>query len=149
MSKDKMSSEAQNGNSTKPMLQEVFLVTYGFYSDYRVCAVFTEIALAKKYIASFKGNLYEDFRIENYTLNPSKHKFGNDYKRFSLEMTKEGNCIDIYIEDSFPGVKYKDIDMAFNRHKNMIITVLAKNKTHAIKIANEKRVQLIAENIWK
>ena len=34
----------------QPMSQEVFLVTRGDYSEYRVCAVFSEKALAKKYV---------------------------------------------------------------------------------------------------
>ena len=145
-----MSNEEQNGNFAKPMLQAVFLVTRGDYSDYRVCAVFTEKALAEKYIDSFKGNsYYDDFRIENYTLNPYQYELKNDYKPFFLIMTKEGNCTEINVKDSYCGFKDENIDVWFDIHKNMNISIFAKDERHAIKIANEKRVQLIVENRWE
>jgi len=144
-----MTNEALNGNFAKPMLQAVFLVTRGEYSDYRVCAVFTEKALAEKYIDSFKVNSYEEFRIENYNLNPYQYELKNDYKPFFLKMTKEGNCIEINVMNSSYGFEDEDINIGFDIHKNMYISIFAKDETHAIKIANEKRVQLIAENRWK
>lgn len=143
------SVKGQDGNSTKPLLQAVFLVTRGDYSDYRVCAVFTEKALAEKYINSFKGNPYEAFRIENYALNPYGYELKNDYKPFFLRMTKEGNCTEINIKDSSYGFEDEDTGMGFDINKNMYISIFAKDETHAIKIANKKRVQLIAENHWK
>lgn len=147
--KNNVTVQDQDGNSSKPLLQAVFLVTRGDYSDYRVCAVFTEKALAEKYIDSFKGNSYEEFRIENYTLNPYQYELKNDYKPFFLRMTKEGNCTEINVKDSSYGFEDEDIDVGFDIHKNMYISIFAKDETHAIKIANEKRVQLIAENRWK
>ena len=73
----------------------------------------------------------------------------NDYEPFFLRMTKEGNCNEINVKDSSYGFKDEDIDVGFDIHKNMYISIFAKDETHAIKIANEKRVQLIAENRWK
>ena len=143
------SVQDQDGNSSKPLLQAAFLVTRGDYSDYRVCAVFTEKALAEKYIDSFKGNSYEEFRIENYALNPYQYELKNDYKPFFLRMTKEGNCTEINVKDSSYGFEDEDIDFGFDVNKNMYISIFAKDETHAVKIANEKRVQLIAGNRWK
>lgn len=116
-----------------------FLVTRGDYSDYRVCAVFTEKPLAENYIDSFKGNSYEIFRIENYTLNPYQYELKNDYKLFFLRMTKEGNCTEIKVKDSSYGFEDEDIDVGFDIHKNMYISIFAKDETHAIKIANKKK----------
>lgn len=141
--------QAESGNLVKPMLQAVFLVTRGDYSDYRVCAVFTEKSLAEKYIDSFKVNSYEEFRIENYQLNPFSFELKNDYKPFFLRMKRDGECTEIYVKDSSYGFEDEDIDVGFDIHKNMYISIFAKDETHAIKIANEKRVQLIAENRWK
>lgn len=149
MSKKNKTSDKGSGNSSKPLLQAVFLVTRGYYSDYRVCAVFTEKPLAEKYIDSFKENSYEAFRIENYPLNPYQYELKNDYKPFFLRMTKEGNCTEINVKDSSYGLEDENVDVGFDIHKNMYISVFAKDETHAIKIANEKRVQLIAENSWK
>lgn len=138
----------QNGNSTKPLLQAVFLVTRGDYSDYRVCAVFTDKKLAQKYIDSFKEGR-KRFSIENYKLNPFSKELKADYKPYFLRMKKDGTCIEIYIKDSSYGFEGEDNDIGFDIHKNMHLSVFAKDEKHAIKIANEKRVQLIAENRWK
>ena len=143
-----MSKEAQNGNFAKPMLQAVFLVTRGYYSDYRVCAVFTEKALAQKYIDSFAKAYYE-FRIENYKLNPFSKELKSDYKPYFLRMKKDGTCTEIHIKDSSYGFETEGLDIGFDIHKDMYLSVFAKDEKHAIKIANEKRVQLIAENRWK
>ena len=145
----KHSENTETSNSTKPVLQAVFLVTRGDYSDYRVCAVFTDEELAKKYIDSFQGNSYEEFRIENYQLNPFSFELKNDYKPFFLRMKRDGECTEIYVKDSSYGFEDEDIDIGFDIHKNMYISIFAKDETHAIKIANEKRVQLIAQNRWK
>ncbi len=142
-----MSNEAQNGNFAKPMLQAVFLVTRGEYSDYRVCGVFTDKKLAQKYIDSFV-KIYKEFRIENYTLNPYQHELKNDYKPFFLRMTKEGNCTEIRIKDSSYGFEEENIYFGFDIDKDLCISIFAKDEKHAIKIANEKRVQLIASNRW-
>jgi ribonuclease G len=44
-------------------MKKVFLVTRGDYSDYRVCAVFSDEKLAQKYIDSFNLT-YDEFKIE-------------------------------------------------------------------------------------
>jgi hypothetical protein len=133
----------------QPMSQEVFLVTRGDYSEYRVCAVFSEKALAKKYVDSFQRNSYEQFMIEKYTLNPYQYELKRDYKPFFLIMTREGNCIEINIKNSPYGFEDEDINISIDRNNNMHISIFAKDETHAIKIANEKRVQLIAGNRWE
>lgn len=141
-------NEAKNGNKSKPLLQAVFLVTRGDYSDYRVCAVFTDKKLAQKYIDSFE-KAYDEFRIENYKLNPFSKELKADYKPYFLRMKKDGTCTEIYVKDSSYGFESEDLDVGFDIHKDMYLSVFAKDEKHAIKIANEKRVQLIAENRWK
>lgn len=142
-------NSTESSNSIKHVLPAVFLVTRGDYSDYRVCAVFTEKSLAEKYIDSFKINSCEEFRIEIYQLNPFSFELKNDYKPFFLRMKRDGECTEIYVSDSPYGFENENIDIGFDIHKNMYISIFAKDETHAIKIANEKRVQLIAEDLWK
>lgn len=146
MTKQNLNTEPSN--STKPVLQAVFLVTRGYYSDYRVCAVFTDKKLAQKYIDSFEKS-YSEFRIENYKLNPFSKELKADYKPYFLRMEKDGTCTEIYVKDSSYGFESEDLDIGFDIHKDMYLSVFAKDEKHAIKIANEKRVQLIAENRWK
>jgi hypothetical protein len=129
--------------------KEIFLVTTGDYSDYRVCGVFDKKELAQKYIKSFTKDSYTKFRIEEYPLNPYKFELTNNYKPYFLRMTKEGNCTEIFVQDSDYNFKDGTIDLGFDINNNLYVSVFAKDRKHAIKIANEKRVQLIAANKWK
>jgi len=126
-----------------------FLVTRGYYSDYRVCAVFSEKSLAEKYIKQFKSSItFEELRIEKYCLNPYKYELNKDYKPFFLRMTKAGNCTEINVKDSSYGFEDENIDFGRDVDNNMCISIFAKDEKHAIKIANEKRVQLIQQDFF-
>lgn len=127
--------------------KEVFLVTCGYYSEYRVCAVFTEKLFAEKYISRFNSTVPdEELRIETYVLNPYEYELNKDYKPFSLRMTKEGICTEINVEDSSYGLEGGNIRFGIDVDENMFISIFARDEKHAIKIANEKRVQLIQQN---
>jgi hypothetical protein len=128
--------------------QAIYIVTSGDYSEYRICGAFTEEALAEKFIDSFSGDNYSEFRIENYALNPYQYELKNDYKPFFVRMMKEGNCIEIKIRGSSYDFEDEGAAIGFDVNENMYISIFAKDEKHAIKIANEKRVQLIAENRW-
>lgn len=130
-------------------MKNIFVVTRGDYSDYRICAVFTEKELAEKYVNSFKEDDWSKPRIEIYSLNPYEHQLKNNYKPFFLRMQKDGTCTEIYVKDSSYGFESEELNIGFDIHKNMHISIFAKDEKHAIKIANEKRVQLIATNQWK
>ena len=127
--------------------QHVYLVTRGDYSDYSVVAVFTEKKLAEKYIDSFKKSQYSEFRIEVYTLNPHEEQLKKDYKPYIVRMAKNGYVIQIDILESHYNLDNPNIKFDVNNY--MVLYLFAKDKKHAIKIANEKRGQLIALNRWK
>jgi hypothetical protein len=63
-------------------------------------------------------------------------------------MDKEGNSSECNISDSDYGFGETE-QHGFDIHGAMYIHVFAKDHEHAIKITNEKRVQLIANNQWK
>jgi len=129
-------------------MNEVYVVTSGSYSDYRICAVFTDKNLAQKYIDSFKTRVYSDFNeIETYSLNPFNFELQNGYRPYFVRMDRDGNSTECKISDSdygFVEVKQHGFDVK----GNMYIHVFAKDTEHALKITNEKRVQLIANNEW-
>jgi len=131
------------------METKIYLVTRGKYSDYRVSAVFNEKELAEKYINSFKVDGFVDFRIEEYNLNPFSKELKKGYNPYFLRMKKNGECIEIYIKDSDYCFEDGEIKIKFDIEKNIYFNVFAKNENHAIKIANEKRLQLIVLNRWK
>lgn len=133
----------------KTETQTVFLVTHGDYAEYSVCAVFTEKTLAEKYVNSFRETHFGKLEIEECTLNPYQHELKKGYKPFFVRMTKGGDCIEVYIENTTVGFKKGGVNVGFDYFGNIYINTFAKDEAHAIKIANEKRVQLITENGWE
>ncbi len=125
--------------------QIIYVATQGSYSDYRICAVFTDKALAEKYKNSLPDN-WEGPRIEEYIANPHSKELNKNHKPYFLRMKKDGECVEIRIADSSYG--FDGNNMGFDVRNNMYLNIFARDEKHAIKIANEKRAQLIAENKW-
>jgi hypothetical protein len=130
-------------------MEKIYVVTRGEYSDYGICAMFTEKKLAQAFIDSFKIDGYGGFNdIEEYELNPYKNDLKAGRKAYSLRMNVEGNTTDVEQADSTYGFN-SSIGISFTHNKEwMNVFCFAKDETHAIKIANEKRVQYIAANAW-
>ncbi len=127
-------------------MKKIYLVTSGSYSDYKVEAVFDDKALAQKFIDSFKKGGWNEMGIEEFELNPHNQKLKKDYIPYFLRMDKVGKAYGIDVADSSYG--FENEDPGFDIKGDMFLHVFAKDETHAIKIANEKRAQLIAMNKW-
>lgn len=125
----------------------IYLITQGEYSDYSVKGVFDNKELAEAFIAKFSQ---ADYRIEEYELNALAGRLNNPLTPFRVAMSQEGEVISITdgadIEDGEPRVNFS-FDYS---HKRELLYVFcwANDSEHAIKIANEKRLQLIAANRW-
>lgn len=126
----------------------LYLVSSGYYSSYGVRAVFDDKNLAQKFIDSFKLSDYdkESYRIEEYELNPGAEDLKNNRKPFEVYMDKEGNVKIIrQAQDAYD----HGHSISWNCNVNHItVTCFADDSIHAIKIANEKRTELIALNKW-
>ena len=121
----------------------IYVVTKGEYSDYSVYGVFSDELLAKKYAELLSDPDWDTAQVETYELNKMPD-FPANKLPFTVEMDIDGNT-------PF-GVKRSSLD-DFEKHYFfsvgcLVIDVWATDEQHAIKIANEKRVQLIAENKW-
>ena len=123
-------------------MENIYVVTEGSYSDYRICGVFDSKELAEKFTKSF-GKDY--MKIEEYTLNPFSKEVNENFKPFFVRMTSEGECVDIGLEVNFGCL---DSKYGFDNNKNLYYSVFAKDEKHAIKIVNEKRIQILASNTW-
>jgi hypothetical protein len=128
------------------MKKEIYIITSGCYSDYKIEAVFDEIELADSFMETFETKHYDGQRIEVYKLNQHAQAFREKLKPYFLRMAKDGQCTEIAIEDYLHD-NFND-PPKFNSMGEMVLYVFAKDETHAIKIANEKRVELIALNRW-
>jgi hypothetical protein len=136
-----------------PMNKKIlYLVSCGSYSDYRVVAIFDDQELAEKLRA-----ITEDANdLEEYELNPLKVELQNGWKVYRVEMLKDGTVQNVntvpYNEYEF-GLRIvpERYNYKMNKPEGELIlgaTVFAKDEKHAIKITNEKRAQLIANNSW-
>ena len=127
---------------------KVYIVTSGAYSDYRIDAVFTDDKTAKVFADKIDGEV-EIWEISSSNLID---KITHD-KIFCVRMNKEGNT-DLVMEEDFDSheienaiEKKTEIFNAVDGY-SMITYMFAKDEKHAVKIANERRVQLIANNEW-
>lgn len=131
----------------------IYIVTRGEFgeSDYCICEVFEKKKDAEFFANFIKGT---QVRIGKYKLNPDigilRHK-----TVYSVCLDKKGNVVEI--EDD-TGTPYFDVCFQFAKEGRWLFGtgkstvnfyILAENDKKAIEIANEKRIQLIANGIWK
>lgn len=124
--------------------KKIYVVTAGCYSDYHICAIFSTKEFAEKYI---KINGGDNPRIEEYEINAYNDLLNKNYKMFTVFMDKDGNSeirVNEYLSDQPNHVWFFKAELV----DKLGINVIAKNEKHAIKIVNEKRIQLIANEMW-
>ncbi len=126
----------------------IYIVTQGVYSDYCIRGVFDSRELAEKYIAAFSESQYcNTMRIEEWEVNPFKYELQNGYKPYFVRMDREGNTIEIMVADTAYGFENGTL-YGVDANGNMYNCCFAKSNEHAIKITNERRIQIIAEGNW-
>lgn len=152
---------------------KVYVLTNGEYSDFHNIGVFTDKVLAEK--VKKYGSIANE--IEEYELDQmDEFSFAkNGLYIYYISMFKNGDIvsnhgdfgISLFDIDSFVYVgivninafeyphfhvneKLPAIPNQYERKGELVMTtyVMARNKKHAIKIANEKRTCLIANNLF-
>ena len=127
---------------------KVYVVTSGDYSDYHVERIFTTQKLAQAFTDEHRLN--ED--VEEYEINDTAPKLVVD---FVVRMFRDGT-----VECSWPNREWDDrpvtpdqpIVQPGRTAKNplgMCFFVRTDDKNRAIKVANERRAQLIASGKWE
>jgi len=139
----------------------VYVVTSGEYSDYNIDAIFDSKELAEQYIDFFKkkgqGTVYGGFYgIEEYELNPLQKYINGGYGSkvgFQIVMERNGDILGIYKASPYEYTKCEANNIEMFSLANGItranIFLFAKDKGHAIKIAGERRTQILANDQWK
>lgn len=122
----------------------IYAVATGSYSDYRIRALFSTEALARRCIAAMPEQ-YDDARIELYDLDPDEVlSIPPGHKWWMVFMQESGDC-------EAPSAQFPDLDQAplyFPHTKHMRLCVAAVDEAHAVKIAGEKRSQMTATGEW-
>jgi len=132
-------------------MNKVFVVTSGTYSDYGIDAIFTTRELAQSFIDAFEANKWHEMDIEEWDLDPNEKHLKQNRKPYFLRINKEGEVTDLEVADSSYGFKQDIPEAEISYTANfewMNINCFADDENHAIKIAGEKRSQILAANLW-
>jgi len=133
---------------------KIFIVTSGAYSDYHIDAVFSTKENAEKYNNIYASGDFED--IEEFEVDEAMSLINRirDEKItiYLVCMDRDGNVKETRKES--PSISLVK-ELLSGKHRRILYAdcmdmyVIAKDEKHAVKIVNEKRVQLIANNEWK
>lgn len=126
----------------------IYAVNRGSYSDYRIVALFTTKNKAKEYMKFVTDDYYND--IEEYELNPKiVDLVKRGYSIWLILMLKDGTTELIERHNFSRYESYEDFQIRKRSIENCLqAKVIAKTEKQAIKITNEHRVQMIANNKW-
>lgn len=127
------------------MNRKIYLVTEGNYSDYHVCAAFSTRALAERYVGLHKGELYSERQIEEVPLDEIP-VYPPGLLPFEVVIERSGEAeADLLLPEHLtcPTALEK-----WGSTSCRVLHVWARNDEHAIKIANEQRLQAIANGEW-
>ena len=123
---------------------KIFLVTTGDYSDYKVCGVYSTKEKADWAYKLYGGNGCADiaeFELDALPDTPP------GMLKYSVIMNRDGvvKCVILHDVTDEPDREWCPYE---SEEDQMNFFVFAKHETAAIKIANERRVRLIALNQW-
>ena len=131
---------------------QIFIVTSGDYSDYGIDSVYSTKENAEKYIKLYPSIRYE---IEEFDVDEEMALINRirDEKItiYLVCMDRDGNVKEIRKES--PRISLVE-ELLAGKHRRVLyadcmdLCVIAKDEKHAIKIVNEKRTQMIANNEW-
>lgn len=129
----------------------VYVVTSGEYSDYGINAIFSTRELAQSFIDAFKADKWHEMDIEEWDLDPNSKHLKQNRKPYFLRINKRGDVSDFEVADSSYSFK-KDLpeaEISYTANFEwMNINCFADDENHAVKIAGEKRSQILAANLW-
>jgi hypothetical protein len=118
---------------------KLHVVTKGEYSDYSICGIYSTAEKAEE-----AKRLYAADEVEEWELDKTPAHLPGHWP-YSVRMDIDGNsdvepsAVNYMVEEARP---YGDgVRVSFD--------VWAKDEAHAVKIANERRAQLIASGQWQ
>lgn len=123
-------------------MDKVYIITYGDYSDYSICAVFSTRDKAEEYIQQH-GNV---FRIEEHLLDEAVEQseiWSVQVGMMSHKIKQCVSCSDSWSNERVD--KFKVFEPAFrNSEWGIKMFLRADSMDRAIKVANERVAQIVA-----
>lgn len=140
-------------------MKTVWVIEQGGYSDYRVIGVFTSKENAELVMAAIDSK-WDEPSIAEWPLDPAVNELQSGRARWFVLMKKNGDVEearkdelsswdlvdDASIWERSTAPAYQGTDKAVDV---LQVRVWAKDEKHAIKIANERRTQMISSGEWK
>lgn len=136
------------------MAKAIFALEDGSYSDYHVIGIYTTRERAETVQKLVGGDINE------WTLDPGWTEINTGLNRWRVWMLRDGTVEETFHE-KITGYWINEESMAWIWRRTQALAykdkgipdclqclVWAKNEKHAVKIANEKRAQMIAEGKW-
>jgi len=123
-----------------PKDQPIYVVTRGDYSDYRIEGVFTDRSLAEKC-----ADLMDDASVETFIPNQHRKELDAGLIFYSIAISREG---DVDTDLSYTDSPRNETPPKWAMYGTLWLNIWARDMEHATKIANEKRISLIAQNLW-
>jgi hypothetical protein len=128
-------------------MAKVYIVTSGDYSGYGIDAVFSTREVARQYITLMGGEY-----VEEWDLDAHLDKYSRGLLPWRVIMERDGKSrsssresVDLANQNDTRLTHYLGVPEGVY---TMITYMWAKDEEHAVKIANERRAQLIARNQW-
>lgn len=132
----------------------IYIVTSGTYSEYHIERVCSTKELAEQIVASMPEYMREDASVEEYELDALDDYIRQGLRKYRIQMERDGTVSRCDLDWPHSGETYAAVikhsydGTSVVKKPNLIVLCLAKDEAHAIKIANEKRAEIIAMNQW-
>ncbi len=124
----------------------VYLVSSGCYSDYRVLGVFSTLERAQ----AAKDHLETPNDLEPMKLDAIPDCPPPGYWAFHVRLLKDGSAESVYRRERWISPSKADhVFIHYPSAASASFHVIATSAEHAVKIANEKRLAILAADRWK
>jgi hypothetical protein len=123
--------------------KKIYIITTGDYSDYSIEGVFDSEEKADRYLEAFPTS---DATIEAHEVNPYDEDIQAGYRTYEVVMDRQGGVISA--RQSNEPSYYAETLMSLDE-KRLSSRAFTKSKERAIEIANERRIQMIADGKWE
>lgn len=134
-------------------MAKVYVVTTGDYSDYEIEGIFSTEELADKY-AKMLDSDYASSCVEEFEIDPEKEILNRGYGHWRIHMMRDGKVSLAVVCQHEPDGS--DWDHAKVLKATWLISgegylncrMKARDRDHAVKIANERRTAILAAHQW-
>lgn len=122
-------------------MAKVYVITAGSYSDYHICAVTLDPQKAETLKKFYDKTEYDEAGIEEYDADYYYDRIASGYTMYLVQFDSDGEAH--WIRDNRSPDDENVYETCNGYYVN--VTVWAKDKESAIKIAAEKRAKYLAE----